>query len=265
MPKKSTSHGNHYENNPFSVAVSGMTLLYTLARGMAILLLVISVFSFYGSDWTSGRPHDDHPAGLGTLVSSWSVVDWTLAVGSIFVIALAIAMIAALLGGMSAYTSARIARGKKVGIVEAFHASFDNLWAYLWLQIIISIKVLFWSLLLVLPGIYMAIRYSLAGVAFFDEKKQLRGNAAVRESLHLTRNRWVTTFASNTLFNIVTFSIISCVVTTGVNAVLYKQYDRKDGIRPAHWLSWATVFLTGFIGFLLIFIFPLVVLMFLSI
>ena len=148
----------------------------------------------------------------------------------------------ALFGGVSSYVSARIARDEPVRLREAFRVAFENLWAYLWLQIIIFVKVALWSLLLVIPGIIMSVRYSLAGVAFYDDKKHLRGNAAVKESLRLTKNGWLTTFASNTLFNLITLGAIGSIISTSVNAMLYKQFDKAGAKKPeAHWLSWATL------------------------
>jgi hypothetical protein len=117
------------------------------------------------------------------------------------------------------------------------------LWSYLWLQIIISFKVFLWMLLFIVPGIIMAVRYSLASVAFFDEKKQLRGTAAIRESLRLTKGAWITTYASTTLFNILTLGAMNSAITTAANAVLYKQFEKiGDDKKPdAHWLSWVTL------------------------
>ncbi len=100
----------------------------------------------------------------------------------------------------------------------------------------------------------MAIRYTLAGVAFFDDRKHLKGNAAIKESLRLTKGGWLTTFSSNVLFNILTFGILSSVVTTGANTVLYRQFNALgDKPKPsAHWLSWVTLALPIIIAFLVL-------------
>jgi uncharacterized membrane protein len=153
-------------------------------------------------------------------------------------------MIAALFGGVSAYTSAKLAQGERVSIGRAFRESFERLWSFLWLQILIFVKVVLWSLLFIIPGIIMAVRYSLAGVAFFDDTKAVKGNAAIKESLRLTKNAWLTTYASNTLFNIITLGAIGNVLSIGTNAVLYKQYQASGDKKPAaHWLSWLTLVL----------------------
>lgn len=232
MAKKMTKQT--YDNNPFMIALNGMTLLFNSAKGMAILLFVLSIVSYYGApDQKSVQDYWTNSA------STWTVSDWTFAVLSLFFIVLAFIMIGALINGAAAYTSARLADGKTVAIKEAFKASFERLWSYIWLQIIMSVKLFLWSLLFILPGIYMVFRYSLAGVAFFDEKKNLRGNAAIKESLRLTKGRWLTTFASSTLFNMLTFSVIAEVITPSVNAILYRQFNSSEDKKP-HWLSIAT-------------------------
>ncbi|MDB5176895.1 MAG: hypothetical protein JWN75_563 [Candidatus Saccharibacteria bacterium] len=234
----------HYENNPFFVVSNGITLLFNLARGVAILLLVVSILGLFSNSWSPSESNGSWE-NLMQLMGNWTATDWILAVGSISVILLAIMMVSALFGGVSTYTSAQLVHDKKVELRVAFHEAFEHLWSYLWLQVIITVKVFLWMLLLIVPGVIMAVRYSLAGVAFFDEKKQLRGNAAIKESLRLTNGAWITTYASSTLFNILTLGAINSVVTTSANTVLYKQFDKLgDHKKPAaHWLSWVTLLL----------------------
>lgn len=236
-----------YENNPFFVAGNGITRLFDYARGVAVLLLVLSILSFV----FGGVPNNDGNTSpqpktweeFTAPVAGWTANEWVLAVGAVVIIGLALVMISSLFSAMSAYTSWKLSKGDSVKVGEAFHAAFDNLWGFIWLQIILFVKVVLWSLLFVIPGIYFAFRYTLAGVAFFDDKKNLRGNAAIKESLRLTKGGWLTTFSSNTLFNILTFGILSPIITTGVNTVLYRQFDAL-GSKPkpsAHWLTWVTL------------------------
>jgi hypothetical protein len=247
MTKSTTKHTT-YENNPFTVAIQGLNLLFDKAKSVAILLLVLSILGFFGNftrgsgDHTSSRPDFTIP--------NWTVGEWAMIGGAVLIVALAAIFIGSMLSGISAYTSARIARGHTVTLNEAFHAVLDRFFSYIWLQIIIVVKTLLWSLLLIVPGIIMSVRYSLANVAFFD--KELNGNAAVQESLRLTKGSWLTTFASQVLFNIVTLGVISSLVTGGAKAVLYRQFSRSDAKPPAHVLSWITLALPFALLFLII-------------
>lgn len=242
MPKQSKVTPT-YENNPFFVAGNGITLVFDFARNLGILLLVLSLISFFGN--SGPEDFNKFSDDVNRTVGAWSASDWGIAVGSGLILGLAFAMVSALFGGVSSYTSLQLAKGKKVSISEAFRVSFDNLWSFLWLQVIIFVKTLLWTLLFIIPGIIMTFRYSLASTAFFDERKKLRGNAAVKESLKLTKGAWLTTFSSNMLFNMLTLGALSPLISTGVNAVLYRQFDALGTKKKpeAHWLSWVTLVL----------------------
>lgn len=240
MPKNSKVTST-YENNPFFVAGNGITLIFDLARNLGILLLIISVLGFFSN--SGPEDYNNFSYSVNHTLQSWTPNDWLIALGTGMILGLAVAMISALFGGVSSYASLQLAKGKKVTISEAFRVAFDNLWPFLWLQVIILVKTVLWTLLFIVPGIIMTFRYSLANTAFFDERKKLRGNAAVKESLKLTKGAWLTTFSSNVLFNVLTLGVLSPLVTTAVNAMLYRQFDAVGTKKKpdAHWLSWVTL------------------------
>jgi uncharacterized membrane protein len=74
--------------------------------------------------------------------------------------------------------------------IEAGYGSLFEMFAwfirYLWLNILMGIFIFLWSLLLVIPGIIAAYRYSMAQYIFFDdpEKGALQ---CIRESKAMTR------------------------------------------------------------------------------
>jgi uncharacterized membrane protein len=227
-----------YENNPFTAGLTGLNLVFEKARGVAILLIVISILSVFSGSFSRGENHEAKSA-FPTL----SPEQWALFGGLVAIIVLAGIFISAMLSGISAYTSARIARGHDVTLNEAFHVVLDRFFSYIWLQIILIVKILLWSLLLIVPGFIMSYRYSLASIAFFDKK--LTGNAAIEESLQLTKGAWLTTFASQALFNLITLGVISELVTAGARTILYRQFSALKGKEKptAHMLSWVALFL----------------------
>lgn len=242
-----TKQVKEYENNPFFIATNGIGKLFSLARGVAIVLVVVSLVSYFASSTSPAEDSTQTPEDVATsvqnTVNSWTANDWITIIGATVIIGAALLLIGALIGGVSAYTSSQLAKNKPVTVSEAFRVAFEHLWSFLWLQILIGVKILLWSLLLIIPGFIMSVRYSLASVAFFD--KGLRGNAAIKESIRLTRGGWLTTFAGNALLTYLTLGVISLIVSTGANAVLYSQFKSlKDEEKPdAHWLSWVTLFL----------------------
>ena len=249
-----------YENNPFFIAVNGLTKLFNLALGVGIVLVVLSLILSFSGGPDVPRAQDGSPDinQINQTFTGWSTNEWITAVGAVTIIGAALLLLAALFGGVSAYTSSQLAKNKKVSLNEAFKVAFDNLWSFLWLQIIIFVKLFLWTLLLIVPGIIMSVRYSLASVAFFD--KGLRSNDAIKESLRLTKGAWFTTFAGNALLNYLTLGVISWVVATGANAVLYRQFSQLGDKKPAaHWLSWFTLFLPVILIIVLIFFLVLIV------
>lgn len=251
-----------YENNPFYVGLHGLNTVFDKAKGVSILLVVVSVLSFLSG--APGQPQDKDEFKNFAL-PSLSPEQWALiGLGASFIFLAAIA-VGSMISGMSAYASARVARGHDVKLGEAFQAVLDRLFSYIWLQIITIVKILLWSLLLIVPGIIMSVRYSLANVAFFD--KELRGNAAIKESLKLTRGAWLTTYASQALFNIVTLGIISELVQSGARAVLYRQlsvFGEKTKKPDAHILSWLTLFLPFIAAILVLALIAMLLLLFVT-
>lgn len=247
-----------YINNPFFIATTGIGKLFNLARGVAIVLVVLSLFMSFGNTSDPSLPTDrdgnPDPQQIVQHFNGFSSSEWLTLAGAVTIIGAAIILLAALFGAVSAYTSAQLSHGKSVPLNQAFKVAFDHLWSFLWLQIIIFVKLLLWTLLFIIPGIIMSVRYSLANTAYFD--KGLRGNAAIKESLRITKGAWLTTFAGSTLLNMITLGVISSIVTTGANAVLYSQLSKLGNNKPsAHWLSWLTLFLPFIlIGLLILFI-----------
>lgn len=242
-----------YENNPFFVAVNGLELLFQKAQAIGIFFAILVGLSAFSSLPSAFMPVDDTPVtqeqvakedqAFADGIATIPVETWLLIGAVVVTILLVLIVIGIVISGIADYTAAQLSQGNQVGFSEALRAVFSSFWGYLWLHIVIAVKVFLWSLLFVIPGIIMAIRYSLAGAVYFDKK--LKGNAAVKESARLTKGGWLTTFASQSLLNIITFGIIELLLTPGTQAILYRQYREYDAaglVKPkAHVLSWLTV------------------------
>jgi hypothetical protein len=255
---KTTEAKPAYQNNPFFVATDGLGLLFRKARSVAIFL---SVLSFIGlaaqipqtaSDVNPTTNASNHPdldyykaqyMDFKRTVNSLDSQEW-IAIGiGVAIIILLVIMVGTVLTGINDYTAARLAKGKATTLGEALQAVFANFFGYLWLRILIGIKVFLWSLLLIIPGIIMSVRYSLSGQAFFDKK--LGAQSATKYSADITKGAWLTTFASQSLFGMITLGIIQPLLQPATAAVLYGQlddYKKKELEKPsAHVLSWLTL------------------------
>lgn len=236
---KDVSAKTGYENNPFFVATNGFELLFNKAKSVGIFMAIIAAIGLLGSlPGTFGNPSD--PASVDQSASGvmpptevWLLIGLVVLIVAAFFIFLGF-----VLKGVSDYTASQIARGKTTTLSEALRVVFSNFWSYAWVLVIVGFKVLLWSLLFIIPGIVMAVRYSLAGVSYFDTKA--KGNGAIKQSLSLTKGAWFTTFASQSLLNILTLGAIQPILEPGTNAVLYRQYSEyKEGEEKpkAHILS----------------------------
>lgn len=242
-----------YENNPFFVAVNGLELLFKKAQAIGIVFAVLMALSAISTLPGAFMPGNDAPmsetqitAEEKALTDGLSAIPaelWLLIAAVAVTILLVFIVIGIVINGVADYTAAQLSHDKEVGFSEALRAVFANFWGYVWVIIVMGIKIFLWSLLLIVPGFIMAVRYSLTGTVFFDKK--LKGNAASVESARMTKGVWLTTFASHALLNMITLGIIELLLVPGTRAVLYGQYlayDQAKVVKPkAHVLSWLTL------------------------
>lgn len=219
-----------YINNPFFIGAKGINLVFLKAQGVAILLVILSVLTVLSS-YTPPQDPAQEIKFTPEAAAVASAVVLLVIIGSTFV------------NGIIGYAAAKVANDETATIKETLMAVAKRFWSFLWLQILIGLKVLAWSLLFIIPGIVMAIRYSLASVAFYDQG--LKGNAAIKHSVALTKGSWVTTLGGLMFFTIITFGVIDLLVGAASSAILYRQFSQTPlSERPAkHWLSVVTMIL----------------------
>ena len=230
-----------YINNPFTIALEGIKLLFKNATTVAIFLAIFSALTAGSYTYRNDANYDERTADN---IEAFPVIEPSTAIviGAIAVVVLfGVIVIASFLSGISAFTAAELANGRTVSFRQAARASFKRLWSFVWLQVLMGIKIFLWTLLFIIPGIVMAIRYSLANISFFDSTKNLKGNAAIKDSLALTEDGWRTTLAAQTLFSIITFGVIGPIVDVASKSILYKQFVaaqvKNEAKPPAHFLS----------------------------
>lgn len=255
-PNTGTAKNDGYENNPFFVATNGIDLLFKKAQSVGIVVAVlagISALSSLPSAFTpsSNTSQTSAPVNSSGAFPSIPLSAWLLIGLAALVVLLIIFTISIIAKGVLDYTSAKLARGETVTLSEAFRGLFSDFWGYTWVLVIVGVKTFLWTLLFIVPGIIMSIRYSLAGVAYFDKK--LKGDASVQHSSKLVKNAWLTTYASQNLLNLITLGIIQPLLIPGTNAILYRQLGAAGEVKPkAHVLSWLTLIVPFVLAALLI-------------
>lgn len=239
-----------YTNNPILIAVRGVERLFAYAKPLAIVLLVVSLLLVVAQMTTGTYAENPAPATDDATVGSLdkaSAVAVVLALlplglaGVLLFVALVLAFI--FLAGVVDASAAASANNRKITLSQAIGEVMQNFWPYALMRLIVAVKILLWTLLFVLPGIYFSYRYVLSGVVFFAEGA--RGNAAVKRSLRLTSGAWLTTFTSFGIVNILTLGAVQLLCDAGTSAELYSTYKTtidagKTHPRP-HVVSWLAI------------------------
>lgn len=243
-----------YENNPFYIAYNGVTLLFKSAQSIGIFAAVLAGIGLLGNGLSNiasvFTPYEEEPTDAATGEAMPFVFDETTfaIIASIGLVAVIIGLIFTLISlflyGILEYTAAKLANDETVQLEHAFSGVWKQFPGYIWVYIIVFTKIFLWTLLFIIPGIIMSIRYSLAGVAYFAENQ--RGNAAIKRSLALTKGAWFTTFAGYGLGNMITLGLATSIVNPAASTILFRQLravtDRGETKPPTHWLSWLTFF-----------------------
>ena len=143
----------------------------------------------------------------------------------LILVKVALATIAATAGGfiifffMQAYSGMFVFLKKNFqgSAKESFKAARPLVWAYLALSITVTIFVIFWSLLLIIPGIIFSIYYSLAVYAFFFEDK--KGMAAIKRSKALVKGYWWPVAGRVLGFSLILWLFMMLISIPGIMAV----------------------------------------------
>lgn len=244
-----------YENNPFMIGINGIKLFFKDAKPLAIYsiaatatlivlflaFIVGAIFAGAGmseSEFAAQQRRDE--AALQQFINPDGPLDVIVPVVREIAIQFGFIVIGLLIFGVLDYAAGRLATGKKAELGQAFRSVLGHFPAYLWLYVLMIVKVLLWSLLLIVPGIIMANRYILAGTVFFAEGK--RGNAALKRSADLTKNAWLTTYGGVWSWSFISQGLATYVFYPGAVATLYRQFapltDAKQPKPAAHILSW---------------------------
>jgi uncharacterized membrane protein len=237
------------------IGINGIKLFFKDARSLAIYsivatsILIVAFIVFVAamiivgagmseSEYTAMQQRDE--AAMQQFLSPSEPQDVIVPVVREVAIQFGLVVIGLLIFGVMDYAAGRLATGKNAELGVAFKTVLGQFPAYLWMYVLMIVKVLLWSLLLIVPGVIMANRYILAGTVFFAEGK--RGNAALKRSADLTKNAWLTTYGGVWSWSFISQGLATYVFYPGATATLYRQLaPLTDAGKPkpaAHILSW---------------------------
>ncbi len=140
---------------------------------------------------------------------------------------LAITIMSGIVSGGFMLFCLNVSRREAAGVGTLFDL-FGWFFRYLWLNIVTGVLILLWSLLLVIPGIVAAYRYSMAPYVFFDdpEKGALQ---CIRESKAMTQGYKGQLFVLDLSF--IGWAILSVIPLVNIFTMPYINVTRANYYR----------------------------------
>lgn len=259
--KKSTQPTPMSPFNPFSVTLEGLVLLFSRAQPVGMFLVAVAaVYAAYDLFGPSPAFTKDS-TGQATEQFIRQALETPLEtklmwLGIAIILSLFVLAITTMLHGIASYTALQISKGRDAKLSEAFNAVLEKFGRYFIVIFLMNIKIVLWGLLFIIPGIIAYYRYSFAGMLFFDEEKNLRGDQALQASSKLAKKGLLTVFASHFLFSIITFFYADRLIGLASQAILYREYttlEKSKTAKPAaHPLAWLALAMPITIFFALI-------------
>jgi Membrane domain of glycerophosphoryl diester phosphodiesterase len=160
-------------------------------RALATVMLVIAVPIQVATVLITVTTIDDYEAGSGFLATPSHTGDASddgaFLVGSTAILALT--FLGYLLGTVACYRAiADTYLGRQTGAAESLRFAGERLGATLWLTIVLGVGLVLGFLALIVPGIWLAVAWSVAYPAMLVEGTG--GFAALRRSAKLVEGRW---------------------------------------------------------------------------
>jgi hypothetical protein len=131
------------------------------------------------------------PGILGQLINLIGGEDLSSTFGTIIFILAVLSIFISILGSIALIEYAKKAQPTK-SLTQIYKAAGSKFWSYLLIGILSGLATLAGFIFLVLPGLAIAIYFSLAIYVFVDEG--LTGTEALKRSYHLVKNYWWATF-----------------------------------------------------------------------
>jgi len=149
--------------------------------------------------------------------------------GSSYLLDVAIAVMSGMIVGGFCLFCLRVGQGGDAGPGTLFDL-FEYFFRYLWLEIVIGFFIILWSMLLVIPGIIAAYRYSMALFVFFDDPDK-SAMQCIQESKEMMRGRKLRLFILD--LSMIGWILLSVIPLVGIFTAPYLGITRANFYRAA--------------------------------
>lgn len=263
-----------YQSNPFSLSFDKFGQFFEKNLWWAILLIITPLLGLFfqmllaavGDTTSSGvQAHAGHhhatnsPEAFG-FIAALLIVLGIVIFSALIVLATAINVF---ISGLFAYAALENDAGRTARFGAAIDAVVTRFRRLFLAQLLATAKILAWSLLLIIPGIVAAFRYSLLPYVILDESAKKKGVKESHERMKtLVNGRKREVFGVATVAAIIPF--VGGINQLVGNAALYRQLqvssDQKIERPTVHWLNYFGFILAGLYTLLLIGLFSILLL-----
>ncbi len=246
-----------YQSNPFSLSFDKFGQFFEKNLVWAILLIIAPLLGLFfqmllaavgdttGSDVQAHAGHMTHnPEAFGFV----AVLLLILGIVLFSALIVFITAVNVFISGIFAYVALENDAGRTARFGAAIDAVVTRFRRLFLAQLLAIVKILAWSLLLIIPGIVAAFRYALLPYVILDESAKEKGVKNSHE-----RTKALVNGRKREVFGVATVAAIIPIVG-GINqlvgnAALYRQLqvsgDKKLEKPPVHWLNYFGFILLG--------------------
>lgn len=188
-----------------------LILIMAFAVGLVVLIIPLVVLGV--PTWSSDGPGNEPSGVMVGLALLWVLVGWQVALTAVSQ-ALGLLSSQGLAQAMSEHPG-----GRPVSASSLVVRSLAVFWKQLPTAVLYTLGVMVGSMLCVLPGIYLQVRWAFA--LPMGERQQVRGRAALVASWRLTEGRAGVTFAVTLISGLVWLGVLAVAgaIGLGFNAV----------------------------------------------
>lgn len=185
----------------------GIQLILPILSGILVFALVFALIIVFGASYffslfqTPGIPQKAPDFSVGTIITFVIALVLVVAVG-------VIAQLIAQVGLLYAIKD----RQEGIGIKEAYKRGWRKIRPYLWIQVIGGFATMAGFIFLIIPGIIMAVWFSLA--IFVLASEDLRGTHAILKSKEYVKGYWGAVF-----WRIIYLIVIMTVISIGLSTI----------------------------------------------
>lgn len=242
----------NYISNPFKLAFGATSKFFDTNKWWAIAIVVFGLLGGFPGGGSSNSPTNDTP--VAETIGSNPDVSTAIAVvifiaGLVIFFLLLVIVVGTYIQGMLSYVALQSEKGKAVKFKEAFSEVSARFWRLFGAHLLAVIKIVGWTMLLIVPGIIAALRYSLLSYVVMDEPKEEKSVKASHDRVKAITHKRLWEVLGVSFTGII--PIIGSLLSLAGGSALYRQlqvYTDKNIEKPKiHWLNYLALVLIAFV------------------